>query len=449
MTGTETRLNERENNSGTPRVRVLLLADYCNPDWPSLPILAYRFACAMSQYADVTVVTQIRNQPNIDREGMGSARVVYIDTEWFAGPLSRLSWFIRGGESTGWTTQMAMEYPSYLVFEAAVWKRFKQDLLGGQFDLVHRITPMSPTLPSFMAKHCPVPFLIGPLNGALPWPKGFQSELLREREWLTYFRGVSKHLPFYRSTYHHASGILAAHAHTIQDLPAADQPKAINFPDTGYEPTMFYPVDRSGRDRLTILFAGRLVPYKLPEVVVKAFAKSAILQQHRLVIIGDGPERPRLDQIVAEHQIDHAVEFVSSVPYDEFPAVMQQADIFAFPSIRELGGGVVVEAMASGLACVVVDYGGPGVFIDGDRGVKVPLGDQEQLVQSYIAALEELVQNPERIAQLGTAAHQHVLKYYAWESKIQKMLEVYDWMVGRSLTKPDYWQQPSLEKSLV
>jgi glycosyltransferase involved in cell wall biosynthesis len=450
MMGTKAKPNSSGSNQSSQKIRILLLADYCNPDWPSLPILAHKFACAMSNYADVTVVTQIRNRPNIELKGIGAAKVVYIDTEWFAAPLAQLTWFIRGGKSAAWTTQMAMEYPSYLMFEAAVWNHFKHDLQNGHFDLVHRITPMSPTLPSFIAERCPVPFLIGPLNGALPWPKFFRSELLREREWLTYFRGVSKFLPFHRSTYKHSTGILAAHAHTLNDIPAEFRTKAINFPDTGYEPSMFNVSDRSNREQLTILFAGRLVPYKLPEVVVRAFAASSILRQHRLVIIGDGPERPRLDRIVAEHGLSGCIEFVSSVPYGEFPTVMQQADIFAFPSIRELGGGVVVEAMASGLACVVVDYGGPGVFIDSDRGVKVPMGDLEQLVESYTEAMEQLVQNPERIVQLGLAAHQHALTYYAWESKTQKMLEVYDWMVGRSPTKPDFWERvPLIQESLV
>jgi glycosyltransferase involved in cell wall biosynthesis len=451
MTDTEMKPNNFENSQDCPKIRVLLLADYCNPDWPSLPILAHKFACTMSKYADVTVVTQIRNKPNIDRKGIGNAKIVYLDTEWFAAPLSQLSWLIRGGKDSAWTTQMAMDYPSYLVFESAVWNHFKNDLKNGHFDMVHRITPMSPTLPSFMAERCPVPFLVGPLNGALPWPKFFRNELLREREWMTYLRGFSKFLPYHRSTYKHSAGILAAHAHTINDLPVESRTKVINFPDTGYEPSMFGLSDRSGRERLTILFAGRLVPYKLPEVVVKAFAASPILQKHKLVIIGDGPERPRLDKIVEEHSLSDCVEFVDSVPYSEFPTVMQQADIFAFPSIRELGGGVVVEAMASGLACVVVDYGGPGVFIDSDRGVKVPMGDLNQLVQSYTEALEQLVENPERISQLGLAAHQHALKYYSWEAKARKMLEVYDWMVGRSPMKPDYWdqQQPALHESLV
>jgi hypothetical protein len=43
-------------------VRVLLLADSCNPDWPSLPIVGYKLALAIANHADVTLVTQVRNR---------------------------------------------------------------------------------------------------------------------------------------------------------------------------------------------------------------------------------------------------------------------------------------------------------------------------------------------------------------------------------------------------
>ena len=123
---------------------------------------------------------------------------------------------------------------------------------------------------------------------------------------------------------------------------------------------------------------------------------------------------------------------------------MRQAEIFAFPSIRELGAGVVVEAMACGMACVVVDYGGPATLIDSDRGIKVSLGNLEHLVNSYTQELEYLVLDPDRVQALGTAAHHHALQHYTWDAKAQKTLEIYDYIKGIQKTKPNFWQQPVL-----
>lgn len=421
-------------------LRVLMLAEICNPSWPSLPLLAYRLARELSERVELVVATQIRNRPAIEQEGLGHAQVLYFDTENIAAPMTKLGRFLRGGKDIGWTLQMLIDYPSHIAFERAVWKRFKADLRNGQFDLVHRLTPMTPTIPSYMASKCPVPFVIGPLNGGLPWPRYFTQELRREREILTYLREAYRLFPYYRSTYKKPQTILAAHAHTIRDLPVDSQSKTLNFPDTGYDPDLFPMVDRKPGDPMTILFAGRLVPYKQSVVVLQAFANSPLLQQHRLVIIGDGPERSRLEQIVQDHGLENCVELLRSVPYADFARVMQQADIFAFPSIRELGGNVILEAMAVGLTCVVVDYGGPGTFIDADRGVKVAMGDVPHLIREYQTTLEHLVTHPEEVVRLGKAAHDHVFKYYSWQARSQKMVEIYNWTLGRSDRKPDYWE---------
>jgi glycosyltransferase involved in cell wall biosynthesis len=421
------------------RLRLLVLADVCNPDWPSLPVVGYKYARALSRYAETVVVTQVRNRPNIERDGLGEARVVYLDTERVAAPMYRAASFIRRGSGTGWTIQMAMDYPGYLAFERAVWRIFRDDLRAGSFDLVHRITPMSPTLPSYLPRRCPVPFVLGPLNGNLPWPPQFTAELRREREWLSAFRRLYKLLPYSRSTFACSRAILAAFDHTLRDLPPSTRSKAINFPEVGIDPELFSMPDRRRRAQLTILYAGRLVPYKLPEVVVRAFASSPVLRRHRLVIVGDGPERPRLEALVGEEKLAECVEFLGQKPQSEVGRLMRESEIFAFPSIRELGAGVVVEAMACGMACVVVDYGGPATLIDSDRGAKVGLGTLEQLVGRFARELESLVADPDRVARLGLAAHRHAMAHYAWDAKARKTLDIYRWLLGQVPEKPRFW----------
>jgi glycosyltransferase involved in cell wall biosynthesis len=294
-----------------------------------------------------------------------------------------------------------------------------------------------------MAQWSPVPFLLGPINGGLPWPKHFTTELSREREWLSYFRKGYKFLPYYRSTYARSAGILAAFDHTIADLPASVKPKTINFPEVGIDPDLFTLPIRSKREQMTILFVGRLVPYKLPEVVVRAFAASKILQQHKLLIVGEGPERSRLESIVEEQGLGGCVELTGRKSQAEVGELMRQAEIFAFPSIRELGAGVVVEAMACGMASVVVDYGGPATLVRPDCGIKIPMGDFNHLVGRFTEELEQLVTDPDRVARLGVAAHHHAMTYYSWDAKAQMMLKIYKWVTERQEVKPDFLDLPN------
>ncbi|HWE37743.1 MAG TPA: glycosyltransferase family 4 protein [Isosphaeraceae bacterium] len=420
-------------------MRVLLLAEHCNPAWPSLPVVGYRACKAIGDHVEAVVATHVRNVPEIDRAGLGRCEVVALDNEYIARPMYALSKALRGGTSVAWTTNIAMAYPSYLAFEREVWRRFGADLRAGRFDLVHRVTPMSPTLPSPMAKWSPVPFVLGPLNGGLRWPPGFGGELAREREWMTYVRGAHRLLPYHRATLRRSAAILASFAHTIADLPPAVRDRVIDFPEVGIEPSLFSaPPERRHEGPLTLLYAGRLVPYKCPDVLLLALAANPELRRHRTVIVGEGPERARLDRIVAEHGLGDCVEFTGNLPQARVGDLMRAADVFVFPSIRELGAGVVVEAMACGLACVVVDYGAPGRLVGPGRGVRVPLGTKDELVAAFAAELGALVGDPGRVAALGAAARDHALAHYDWDVKARKTVEVYRWVLGQRAEKPTF-----------
>jgi glycosyltransferase involved in cell wall biosynthesis len=417
-------------------MKVLLLADDCNPEWPSLPVVAYKYARALGAEVDITVATQVRNRPNIEKAGMGGAEVVWVDNEAFARQVYRTATWVRRGDTSGWTIQTAFNYPMYLSFERAAWKLLKRRIVAGEFDLVHRISPMSPTLPSPIVRHLDVPFVIGPLNGNLPWPREFSAEKERERERLSGARNLSHSMPYRRSTYGRAAAILAAFQHTIDDLPAAAAPRIIDFPEVGFDPAVFPPRHDVQRDRLNIVFVGRLVPVKLPEVVVEAVHRSPALQQHRTVFVGAGPEEARLRDLIARYGLEHCVELTGQVTQAEVGRVLADADIFAFPSMKELGAGAVVEAMAAGLPCVVIDYGGPAGLIDADRGVKVPLADVDGLSDSFARELTALVTDHDRRRRLGAAAREHVLAHYTWDAKAAKTVEIYEWVLGRRSERP-------------
>jgi glycosyltransferase involved in cell wall biosynthesis len=425
------------------KYRVLVLADDCNPDWPSLPVVGYQAARALADVADVTLATHVRNRREIERDGCGRATVVYLDNEYIARPMFKLGKLIRGGHSVGWTTNIAMTYPSYLAFEYEAYKRFKKDFKQRRFDIIHRITPMSPTIPSPLAKWSKIPFVLGPLNGGLPWPPGFDGERAREREWLVRFRSAYRALPYYRSTYRRSAAVLAAFAHTAADLPAAAQPHTLDFPEVGLNPDLFWQAEKPHRPSetpLTFLFVGRLVPYKCPDIVLRAFAASPALRHHRLLIVGDGPERASMEQFIADQNLAPCVQMLGWKTQKEVGELMRQSDVFAFPSIRELGAGVVVEAMACGLCCLVVDYGGPGGLIAPDRGIKVPLGTREALTTAFTAEMQTLAAAPQKASALGQAARDYALRELSWHAKAQKTLEVYKWVLGHRATPPNFYQ---------
>lgn len=413
---------------GTPRV--LILADDCNPEWPSLPIVGYKYARSLAAVADVTVATHVRNRENIEKAGDLGAPVRYIDTEWIAGPMYRLATWLRRDKETGWSVKLMMGYLPYLAFERQALREFRDPLRAGAFDLVHRITPMSPTLPSYAAGRTHQPFVLGPLNGNLDWPAAYKSEQLRERERLRGLRRFARAVPFAGSTYARAAAILAAFDHTVAGVPEAARSRVVSFPEVGYDPAIFHDEGRAppfaGIGPYRFAYVGRLVPYKLPEAAIRAFATSKALEPHRLHIIGDGPERVRLEAIVAELGASERVIFEGRRSQAEVADALRAADAFVFPSIRELGAGVVVEAMACGPVSIVVDYGAPGDLIGRDRGIAIPLAPLDELTEKLRDAMEVAAAQPERHRALAAAARDYVQRYYDWDTKAAFTRRIYN-----------------------
>jgi glycosyltransferase involved in cell wall biosynthesis len=418
------------------RLRVALLADDFNPEWPSLPIVGFNYAKALANHADVTVFTQIRNKPNLQKLSQLGFQIVYIDTEYIASPIHKLAVWLRGGHELGWTIQIASKYLPYLEFERLALRRIRKSNLA--FDIVHRITPMSPTLPSYASGRTGTPFVVGPLNGNLPWPHEFSVEQKRERELLSKIKGIHKVLPFSRSTFRNASAILAAFPHTISGLGEVNARKVFDVPEIGYDPETFYAKPRQRGDRLVFLYAGRLVPYKLPEFAVLAFAARPELREHRLRVVGSGPERERLEQLTSKHGLQDCVEFVGGLSQREVADEMRKADIFFFPSIRELGAGVVIEALACGMPCLVADYGAPGALVNDGRGRKVPLGDRAAMIRGFADAATQLASDPVAVEQMSEESASYAQRTFTWEKKAAFTIAVYEWILRRRSERPEF-----------
>jgi glycosyltransferase involved in cell wall biosynthesis len=426
------------------RFRVLVVADSCNPEWESIPLEGWSHYHALSELVDTHLVTRNWNIPALDRQGLVEGRdFTALNTDALFNPMQALVQKI-SGPNKGFAMLTALSMPSYLMFEHLFWRRFKNALRAGQFDLVHRITPLSPAVPSPIAGRCRrlgVPFVIGPLNGGLPWPKQFPELQRAEGEFLSRFREAYRLVPGYRATREAASAIIVGGACAMTDLPQRWHAKAVYVPENGIEPSRFprlpprTPDSYRGRP-LRAVFLGRLVPYKGADMLLQAAAP--LLQAGRMTIevIGFGPEQERLERMVADDGLGAAVSFAGKVPHHELAARLQRADVMTFPSVHEFGGAVILEGMAMGLVPVVVNYGGPGELVSPASGFLLPLGDRDSIVAALRATLEAIIADPAQLAAKSRCAVERAFGLFAWPAKARQTYEVYRWVLGHRADRP-------------
>ncbi|BAL87904.1 putative glycosyltransferase [Actinoplanes missouriensis 431] len=153
----------------------------------------------------------------------------------------------------------------------------------------------------------------------------------------------------------------------------------------------------------TIGFVGRLDPDKCLDVLIRALPSVRAHVDARLLVVGDGTARPRLQALAGRLGLAGHVVFTGFVPEAELPAAYAAMTVFATAGAAHLRAGTLLEAMACGRAIVGPDAAAvPGLMRQGRAGLLFPPGDAGALA----GRLVELLTDPFRTATLGLNARE-------------------------------------------
>jgi glycosyltransferase involved in cell wall biosynthesis len=106
------------------------------------------------------------------------------------------------------------------------------------------------------------------------------------------------------------------------------------------------------------------------------------------------------------------------------------------PAIREGGGGVVFEALATGTVPVILDWGGPGDIVHPQVGYKVPPTNEDDVVSQMAKILSDLASDRDLLTRLRVQGMAYARECLTWEAKAQRTTRILNWVVGRG-PKPD------------
>ena len=415
------------------KLRILVLVPEGNPDSFSSALVGYSHSEALARLHVVTLAIRVCNEEAVRRKQAHFHAIEAISLPW----LDRIdAWIFRWILKNDYAAQArtAFQYPFSLAFEWYVWRRMRAQIMAGDFDVVLRLTPITSVLPSLFAyllRRGPIPFVIGPINGGLPWPQGF-SQAKKQRERISSLRRLCRLMPFARSTYRNAAAIIVGSSQTYAEF--SDYREKLFFvPENGINASLCPDALRSSlrSDKLELIFVGGLIPIKGCDLGLRAASSLLLTGLARFTIVGDGPERKALEELTRSLGIEQVVSFCGWLSHSEALARMRAADVFVFPSIRDYGGAVVFEAMGMGAVPVVVDFGGPGDIVHPEVGYKVSLTNESDVIRQIEKILADLECDRKLLDSLRERGMRYARECLSWDGKAQIMTQILSCVVGQ------------------
>jgi glycosyltransferase involved in cell wall biosynthesis len=279
------------------------------------------------------------------------------------------------------------------------------------FDAIHHLTWAGIRAPTFLGSLGP-PLIVGPVGGGETSPRSLRDKIGARGMTLEWVRDLSNATitlnPLVRKGFHDAAVIFVSTSETQNLFRGTFYNKTVVFSQLGL--VEFPPVLQRQRSLpLKFLYAGRLLYWKGVHIALRAFAQLRSMGvDARFTIVGDGPERSRLEQEAASSAVRDRVEFIPRIPQPKLFELYDTHDLLLFPSLHDSGGYVVLEALSHGLPVVCLDLGGPNEIVTTNSGIVVSASggekNTEQLATSMTAAIFQLLETPEKMAELSTGA---------------------------------------------
>lgn len=401
--------------------RLLLSAYQCAPGQGSVSQIGWEWYSRMARRCPVTLVTHVRNRPFLEAAGapLKGSEVIYIDTEWFAGPLYSLSrrLFPRSEHSVFLFSSL-----DFYVFDQQALRQLLPRRT--EWDLVHIVTPVSPSAHSRLTQ-LGLPMVRGPLNGGLKTPQNFPEFMKADSAWLYSVRDLAKPLQSLLSRKMPAK-TLSANRSTDNALSSREREYMLRMPEIAVDANTYRPGTWPGLPcPVKILFVGRLIPAKALPLLFDAMKGLSA----ELTVIGDGPMRSDWEAKALAQNLN--VRFLGACGPRQIEAELAAAHVFCLPSVRESGGAVLLEAMSAARPVIAVNYGGPAELVNEEVGFLVDAQDPITVSNGIANALLDIVAHPEKWRAKGLAGRRYILQQHTWERRMDVGLGLYSQILGR------------------
>jgi glycosyltransferase involved in cell wall biosynthesis len=409
-------------------IRLLLSAYQCGPGMGSVSQIGWEWYRRLAQHLQVTLITHVRNRPALLGAGapIDDSEIIFVDTEWFAGPVYRTAkrLFPQGEHAV-----FLLAGIDFFMYDLVALRLLRRRMTGGsRWDVIHAVTPVT-TIAATRLYKLGAPLIVGPLNSGIVTPPGFNAILRGESFWLVPLRNLGGIVRSLAGTARNSKVILTANRTTVASLPARHRPRCVSMLENSVDLMLFtsspWPPPPSRTTPLRVLFVGRLVPVKALGLLLEAVARVRDEIPLELEVIGDGPMASAWRRHAEQLTIKDRVNFRGSCSLLQVAAAMRSTHVLCLPSVRESGGAVLLEAMASGRPVIAVAFGGPAEIVDESVGHAIPPNGVEAVITGLIRALRDIVDQPEAWRRRGEAGRRRAETRFSWDANIGRAIEIY------------------------
>lgn len=395
-------------------MKLLLIAPNVDASDVGEAFVAFKWAESLSRVTDLTLLCFHREGRPDPALQLPRARVVTWPEPAWTQLNERLN---------------AMLKPAWPVFERKV-RLWLADALarGERFHIAHQLMPQAARYASPL-RHFSIPYVIGPLGGALDTPEAFRAEatgaplFTRLRAFDTFrFR----HDPWLRASYAQAACVLGVAPYVSDVLGDIPLRRFEPMLELGIEDIPPWMERRPRPGRLRLLHVGRAVRTKGLRDAVRALAHLSDLPDVTLTSAGTGEDIPAARAEAERLGVTHRVTFLGRVPRAEVERLYATHDAFCFPSFREPAGNVLYEAMRHGLPVVTADRGGPAWIVDDTCGIRVSVTDPDRFARDISVAIRRIALSPCLAQRLGRGARDKVAREGLWHTKAARLLSLYE-----------------------
>jgi len=397
-------------------MKILTAAYACEPGRGSEPGAGWMWIREIARRHEVWAITRANNRVAIE-QALASEPLENVHWVWFDLPPSACFWKYGAGGVRAY---------AYL-WQWAIGGVARRLDLREHFDLVHHLTLSSAWTPSGLARLAK-PFVWGPLGGLEQTDPRLRSALrLAERagdaaRWAAVALGGFD--PLAALTARRADRILIQSPAAACRLGRAARERGVGMDSIGVELRHGRPVS-SGPD-FELISVGELRPHKGHWLGIEAFARMLdAVPRARYTIVGEGPERARLEAQVARLELTNKVRLLGRLPREAAMEMTAAADLMLHPCLRDPPVYAVAEAMAAARPLAALDAGAMREQIGEEAGKLVEPTDEAETARRLADALVELARDPARRERMGAAGQRRAAAHFDWRKKGERLEEIY------------------------